>query len=70
MTELELAGLAKNERELFLAYLQKVGPKLAADIQKDVQAWRGVDGVETSRRPATWIEAHKVLCELEAISLR
>ena len=50
-------------------YLQKVGPKLAVDIQKDVRAWRGVDGVETSRRAATWIEAHKVLCELEAVAV-
>ena len=68
LTELELAGLAKAERELLLAYLQKVGPKLAAEIQKDVRVWRGADGRETSRRAATWDEAHKVLCELEAIN--
>ena len=31
-TELELAGLAKNQRELLLGYLQKVGPQPAAEI--------------------------------------
>ncbi len=33
ITELELSGLAKNEREPLLAYLQK-----------DVRAWHGPDG--------------------------
>ena len=68
LTELELAGLAKNDRELLLAYLQKIGAKLAAEVQKDVRAWKGADGREVSRRAATWDEAHKVLCELEAIT--
>jgi hypothetical protein len=67
VTELELAGLAKNERELLLGYLQKVGPQLAADIQKDVRAWKGKTGEEATRRVATWEEAHKVLVELESI---
>ena len=68
LTELELAGLAKNDRELLLAYLQKIGAKLAAEVQEDVRAWKGADGREVSRRAATWGEAHKVLCELEAIT--
>eukprot|EP00973_Karenia_brevis_P063124 8776175-Karenia_brevis.AAC.1 len=31
ITELELAGLGKNDRELLLAYLQKVGPANATE---------------------------------------
>eukprot|EP00969_Alexandrium_andersonii_P015955 698338-Alexandrium_andersonii.AAC.1 len=31
ITELELAGLRKNDRELLLAYLQKVGPANATE---------------------------------------
>ncbi len=52
---------------MFLAYLQKVGPKLATYVQKDVRAWCGPDGRETSRRVATRDEARKVLRGLEAI---
>jgi hypothetical protein len=69
ITELELAGLAKIEPKLLLTYLQKVGPKLAAGIQRDVRASHGTDGVESSRRVATWDEAHRVLCELEATAV-
>ena len=67
VTELELAGLAKIERELLLGYLQKIGPQLAAEVQKDVRVWRDVDGTESSRRVATWEEAHRVHVEYEAI---
>ena len=67
VTELELAGLGKNERELLLGYLQKVGPQAAAEVQKDVRAWTDAGGVITSRCVATWEEAHKVLVEIEGI---
>ena len=61
ITELELAGLAKNQRELLLGYLQKVGPQWAAEIQKDVRSWTSADGETSVRRVATWEEAHKIL---------
>ena len=67
ITELELAGLAKNERELLLGYLQKIGPQLAAEVQKDVRSWTNREGLETSRRVSSWEEAHRVHVEIEAI---
>ena len=67
VTELELAGLAKNQRELLLGYLQKVGPQWAAEIQKDVRSWTSADGETSVRRVATWEEAHKILVELEGV---
>ena len=39
LAELESVGLARNVRELMLNYLSKVGPALAAEIQKDMRAW-------------------------------
>ena len=67
VTELELVGLGKNQRELLLGYLQKVGPQSASEIQKDVRTWTDADGQAVARRVATWEEAHKVLVELEGI---
>jgi hypothetical protein len=67
ITELELAGLAKNERELLLGYLQKIGPQLAAEVQKDVRSWTDREGKETSRRVSSWEEAHRVHVEFEGI---
>ena len=55
-------GLEKNQTELFLAYLQKVGVASATEIQKDVRSWAGTEG-ECARRVATWGQAHKVLVE-------
>eukprot|EP00969_Alexandrium_andersonii_P184432 8148014-Alexandrium_andersonii.AAC.1 len=37
ITELELVGLGRNDRELLLTCLQKVGPQAAAEIQKNVR---------------------------------
>ena len=67
ITELELAGLGKNQRELLLGYLQKVGPQWAAEIQKDIRTWTSTDGEVAVRRVATWEEAHKILVEIEGI---
>ena len=64
---MELAGLGKNDRELLLAYLQKVGPANATEIQKDVRSWDNAGGPPSTRRVATWVEAHKVPVELESI---
>eukprot|EP00969_Alexandrium_andersonii_P246080 10874157-Alexandrium_andersonii.AAC.1 len=59
ITELELAGLGKNDPELLLASLQKVGPANANEIQKDARSWDNAGGPPSTRRVATWIEAHK-----------
>ena len=67
VTELELAGLGKNERELLLGYLQKVGLQTAAEVQKDVRTWKNADGTTSARRASTWEEAHRVVVELEGI---
>jgi hypothetical protein len=67
VTELELAGLAKNERELLLGYLQKIGPQLAAEVQKDVRTWTNSEGQTVSRRVSSWEEAHRVHVEIEGI---
>ena len=67
ITELELAGLAKNERELLLGYLQKIGPQVATEVQKDVRTWTDRAGKEVSRRACSWEEAHRIHVELEAI---
>ena len=65
VTELELVGLGKSQRELLLGYLQKVGPQSASEIQKDVRTWTDAGGQAVARRVATWEEAHKVLVELD-----
>merc|ERR1712194_453714 len=66
VAELELAGLGKNQRELLLGYLQKVGKESAAEIQRDVRQW-ATDVQDLPRRVSTWIEAHKVLVEVESM---
>ena len=65
--ELELVGLSKNQRELLLGYLQKVGPKRASAIQKDARPWAGPGGETQVRRVVSWEEAHRVLNELEGL---
>ncbi len=67
VTELELSGLAKNERELLLGYLQKIGPQLAAEVQKDVRTCTSREGQTVSRRVSSWEEAHRVHVEIEGI---
>eukprot|EP00969_Alexandrium_andersonii_P202701 8956736-Alexandrium_andersonii.AAC.1 len=37
ITVLGLVGLGRNDRELLLTYLQKVGPQSVAEIQKDLR---------------------------------
>ena len=65
ITELELAGLGKNQRELLLGHVQKVGPQWAAEIQKDIRTWTSADGEVAVRRVATWEEAHRILVGIE-----
>jgi hypothetical protein len=67
LAELESVGLGRSARELLLAYLQKVGPQHAADIQKDQRPWPDGEGGMVNRRVATWEEAHKVSVELESL---
>ena len=54
LAELEAVGLARNERELMLNYVSKVGPAIAADVQRDMRAWPDGKGGFTSRRVSTW----------------
>ena len=67
LDELESVGLGKSQRELLLIYLKKVGPQMAADIQKDQRMWPDGSGGTESRRVATWEEARKVCVELESL---
>ena len=67
LAELESVGLARNVRELMLNYLSKVGPALAAEIQKDMRAWPDGIGGFISRRASTWEECHDVCLELESL---
>ena len=70
VTELEIAGIGKNQRELLLGYLQKIGRENAQEVQKDWRSWPDGEGGEGMRRVATWTEAHKVLVELESLRAR
>ena len=64
LAELETVGLARGETELTLTYLSRIGPSLAADVQRDMRPWPG--GL-VSRRAATWEECHVVCLELESL---
>ena len=67
LAELEAIGLARNERELCLNYLTKIGPALASDVQRDMRAWPDGKGGLVSRRVSTWEECHEVCLELESL---
>ena len=68
ITELSDVGLGKNPTELLLAYLQKVGKGMAAEIRKDQRPWPDGQGNSINRRVATWEEAHAVCIELESLA--
>ena len=65
LAELESAGLARSEKELMLNYLTKIGPMLAADVQRDMRPWPDGSGGLVSRRAASWEECHVVCLELD-----
>ena len=67
LAELETVGLARGERELTLNYLTKIGPNLAAEVQRDMRPWSDGKGGLTSRRAASWEECHVVCLELESL---
>ena len=67
LAELEAIGLARNERELCLNYLTKIGPTLASEVQRDMRAWPDGKGGLVSRRVSTWEECHEVCLELESL---
>ena len=58
LAELETVGLGRNDRELVLCYLTKIGPALAADVQRDMRPWPDGKGGISSRRCASWEECH------------
>jgi len=63
ITELDLAGIGKSEREKFLGYMRRVGPALSKDILK----WRGPPAMDEFHAPNTWEEACKVVIEIESV---
>ena len=69
LSDLAEVGLSRTERELFLAYLRKIGKQMATEIRKDQRPWPDGAGGHTSRRCCTWEEAHKVCIELEALNV-
>ena len=70
LAELETVGLARGETELTLTYLSKIGPSLAADVQRDMRPWPDGSGGLVSRRAASWEECHVVCLELESLKTR
>ena len=66
---LEEAGLAKTEREKFLAYIEKLGPHLGEEIRKDRRPRPDGAGGSSTREARTWEEAHAVVIELEGIKV-
>ena len=69
LAELETAGLGRNERELMLNYLGKIGPQMQSDIMKDMRAWPDGTGGMVTRRVGTWEECHIVCLELESLKM-
>jgi hypothetical protein len=73
LAELRTAGIIKNERELFLDYVCKVGQVLKLKILENRRFWpaRPVEGELTVfREPTTWQEAcivAKEFCSLEEL---
>jgi len=62
VADLEEVGLGKSQRELCLAYVDKIGPKLAQVVRRDKRLWEQDDRL---RGPETWEEAHHVVLEFE-----
>ena len=66
VSELVLAELGKPDRELFLAYLEKVGGPASQVVLADRRAYPTPGGgPDEFRKAKTWREAHKVLQEHE-----
>ena len=65
VSELVLADLGKSDRELFLAYLEKVGPAATKIILADRRSHKNPDGSEEFRDAKTWREAHRILQDHE-----
>jgi hypothetical protein len=68
-SEMDMSGVGLSERQLLLGYLRKVGADYRRDLLKDRRMYPSVSGQAEVMRPvATWMEAHRVLLEVEAIS--
>ena len=66
VADLELVGLGKTPRELYLSYLRN--PHLQKEIRQDKRIWPGDSKEVGLRSPATWEESHKVVRILRASS--
>ena len=62
IANLEEVGLGKSRRELYLAYVEKIGPKLAQVVRRDRRLWKEESHL---RGPEIWEEAHHVVLEFE-----
>ena len=67
LAELETVSLGRSVRELMLNYLTKMGPSLAAEIQRDMRMWPDGKGGLISRRVGTWEECRDVCMEIESL---
>ena len=76
VSEMELSGMGKSDRDLLLTYLALIPPAYRADVLKDRRAYTladgspsGLRGVETSpsglRGVETGREAHRLVVKLE-----
>ena len=66
VSEMELAGMGKPDRDLLLGYLALIPPAHRADVLKDRRAYDSADGLSSVVRGVeTWREAHKIVVKLE-----
>ena len=66
VSEMELAGMGKSDRDLLLGYLGLIPPNHRPDVLKDRRSYPNADGtMSVARGVETWREAHRVLVKLE-----
>ncbi|HIG75530.1 MAG TPA: zinc finger CCCH domain-containing protein, partial [Bacteroidetes bacterium] len=63
-------SLPRSGEELFLAYIEKIGPRRRADVMKDVREWASVEdaSIKEMRKAKTWREASMLCRELDAFT--
>ena len=67
LRDLRECGLGKNPKELYLAYLGKVGAHASEEIRRDRRMRPDSAGATTLQGPETWEEAHEVFVESEKL---
>ena len=66
VSEMELAGMGKSDRDLLLGYLGLIPANHRPDVLKDRRSYANADGtMSVPRCVETWREAHRVLVKLE-----